>query len=81
MRTTLTLDEDVALLLRREIRRSGEPLKQAVNRCLRTALTSRRPAVQPEPFKVTPIDFRLPDGIDTDKTSSILEALEGPMYR
>lgn len=81
MRTTLTLDEDVALLLRKEIRRSGEPMKQAVNRCLRMALTSPRDPVSTKPFKVTPIDVRLPEGIDTDKTSAILEALEGPMYR
>ncbi len=81
MRTTLTLDEDVALLLKKEVRRSGEPFKQAVNRCLRVALTSSQPRVKPKPFKVTPIDLELPEGINLDKTSAILEALEGPMYR
>lgn len=40
MRTTLTLDDDVVLLLRNEMRRTGESLKQVVNRCLRAALTS-----------------------------------------
>lgn len=81
MRTTLTIDDDVALLLRREIKRSGEPLKQTVNRCLRVALTSASSKTVAKPFKVTPIDLQLPEGIDLDKTSAILEALEGPLHR
>jgi hypothetical protein len=37
--------------------------------------------MQPKPFKVTPIDLLLPEGINLDKTSAILEALEGPLHR
>ena len=69
------------MLLKKEIRRSGEPFKQAVNRCLRAGLTSQNRRVKPRPFKVTPIDVKLPEGINLDKTSDILEALEGPMRR
>jgi len=67
----------VASLLKKENRRVGEPFKQTVNRCLRIALTSS----QPKPFKVTPIDLELPEDINQDKTSAILEALEGPLHR
>jgi hypothetical protein len=81
VRTTLTIDDDVASLLKRETRRSGEPFKQIVNRCLRIALTAPPQRAKPKPFKVTPIDFELPEGINLDKTSAILEALEGPMHR
>ncbi|MBS1799804.1 MAG: hypothetical protein JSS95_08270 [Acidobacteria bacterium] len=81
MRTTLTLDDDVVLLLRKEIRRSGEPFKQAVNRCLRAALSSSTGKATAKPFKVIPIDLQLPEGINLDKTSAILEALEGPLHR
>lgn len=81
MRTTLTLDDDVTLLLRKEIRRSGEPFKQAVNRCLRTALTSQAARPRSKPFKVKAISLQLPEGINLDKTSAVLEALEGPMHR
>jgi hypothetical protein len=81
VRTTLTIDDDVAILLKRENRRSGEPFKQTVNRCLRTALSSSARKIKAKPFKVTPIDLELPEGIDQDKTSAILEALEGPMHR
>ena len=80
MRTTLTIDDDVATLLKKENRRSGEPFKQTVNRCLRIALTGP-PRVRPKPFTVTPIDLQLPEGINLDKTSAILEALEGPLHR
>ncbi len=81
MRTTLTIDDDVATLLKKENRRSGEPFKQTVNRCLRIALTASPQRARPKPFKVTPIDLQLPEGVNLDKTSEILEALEGPLYR
>ena len=81
MRTTLTIDDDVASLLKRENRRAGEPFKQTVNRCLRIALTAPPQRVRRKPFKVTPIDLQLPEGINLDKTSAILEALEGPLHR
>ena len=81
MRTTLTIDDDVASLLKRENRRSGEPFKQTVNRCLRLALVGSSQRVRPKLFKVIPIDLQLPDGINLDKTSAILEALEGPLHR
>jgi hypothetical protein len=81
VRTTLTIDDDVASLLKKENRRAGEPFKQTVNRCLRIALTSSQRRPQPKPFKVTPIDLELPEDINQDKTSAILEALEGPLHR
>lgn len=81
MRTTVTIDDDIATLLKREMRRSGEPFKQAVNHYLRVGLASAQPRRKPKPFKVTPIDVQLPEGINLNKTSEILEALEGPLYR
>jgi hypothetical protein len=77
VRTTLTLDDDVAILLQKEIRRTGQPMKQAVNRCLRMALTSpqRRNA---KPFKVTPIPMALPS---FTKVEDLLDLLEGPDRR
>ena len=38
MRTTLTLDDDVAARLKAEARRTGKPFKQLVNECLRRRL-------------------------------------------
>lgn len=81
MRTTLTLDDDVASLLKKEMRRTGAPLKVTVNALLRSGLASPSSRPKPKPFKVTPIDLELPEGVNLDKTSAILEALEGPMHR
>ena len=78
MRTTLTLDDDVATLLHKEARKSGEPFKQIVNRFLRLGLVaSKQPARKP--FKVTPINLGLPR--DFDKVEDLIEYLEGPEHR
>jgi hypothetical protein len=44
MRTTLTLDDDVAALVERERRRTGESMREVVNRLLRRATRDDRPA-------------------------------------
>jgi hypothetical protein len=77
VRTTLTLDDDVAKLLDKEVRRSGNPFKQVVNHFLRVGLTAPK---QPrrKPFKVTPINLGLPH---YDKVEDLLEYLEGPEHR
>lgn len=80
MRTTLTIDDDVAALLKREMKRAGEPLKQTVNRCLRSALTFS-PAKSAKPFKVRSRSMGLPPGMSYDNIGEILEQLEGPEHR
>ena len=77
MRTTLTLDDDVAKLLEKELRRSGKPFKQVVNHFLRRGLTAPRQLPR-KPFKVTPINLGLPH---YDKVEDLLEQLEGPDHR
>jgi hypothetical protein len=77
VRTTLTLDDDVTALLNKEVRKTGEPFKQVVNRLLRLGLTvPKQPARKP--FKVTPINLGLPR--DFDKVEDLIEYLEGPEH-
>ncbi len=77
MRTTLTLDDDVASLVNREVRRSGQPFKQVLNRLLRMGLAaSKQPARKS--FVVKPWNLGLPD---FEKTEEFLEYLEGPEHR
>lgn len=78
MRTTLTLDDDVAVLLKKEVRKSGEPFKQVVNRYLKLGLMASKQPVR-KPFKVTPINLGLPR--DFDKVEELLEYLEGPGHK
>ncbi|HVM94473.1 MAG TPA: hypothetical protein VMT67_16750 [Terriglobales bacterium] len=77
MRTTLAIDEDLAVFLRKEIRKSGETFKQVVNRYIRLGMTaSKQPARKP--FIVRPWNLGLPD---FEKTEEFLEYLEGPEHR
>jgi hypothetical protein len=78
VRTTLTLDDDVAALLKKEVRKSREPFKQVVNRYLRSGLTAAKQPAR-RPFKVKPINLGLPR--DFDKIEELLEYLEGPEHR
>jgi hypothetical protein len=77
VRTTLTLDDDVAALLKKEVRKSGEPFKQAVNRYLRLGLAAPKPATAKR-FVVKPRNLGLPH---FEKTEQYLEFLEGPDHR
>jgi hypothetical protein len=77
VRTTLTLDDDVASLLKKEARKTGDPFKQVVNRYLRLGLTaSKQPARKP--FKVKPMNLSLPP---FEKVEELLDYLEGPYRR
>ena len=77
MRTTLTIDDDIAAMLKKESRRSGQPFKQVVNRYLRAGLTTPEKPSR-KLFKVTPINLGLPH---YDKVEDLLEYLEGPDHR
>lgn len=79
MRTTLTLDDDVATLLKKEARKSGEPFKQVVNRYLRLGLTTKPPARKP--FVVKPFNLGPPTGLSFDNIGELLEVLEGPEHK
>lgn len=80
MRTTLTLDEDVAKLLQKEERRTGASFKKVVNHFLRLGLRASKNAPT-KPFVVTPRKLGLPPGLSYDNIEELLEALEGPGYR
>ena len=80
MRTTLTLDEDVAAKLRAEARQSGEPFKQIVNRVLRAGLNVRVQAASIPPFKVKARALVSP-GFNYDKVWELIEEAEGPYHR
>jgi len=83
VRTTLTLDDDVAKLVELEMRRSGDSYKGTVNRLLRVGLTaSAKPEVE-KPFVVKPFPLGIGEMLDrhNGKVSALLEELEGPYHR
>ena len=81
MRTTLSIDDDVAELVEQEVRRSGESFKGTVNRLLRLGLIAAHRPVERKRFVVTPRNVPLPAGLSFDKVEEIIEYLEGPLHR
>ena len=78
MRTTLTLDQDVAARLQAEVRRTGKPFKVVVNEHLRTALAQRRNVNAAQPFSVVAVNLGGPmPGRSYDDIGALLEAVEG----
>jgi len=81
MRTTLTLDEDVAAKLKAETRRSGRSFKQTVNETLRRGLATRPGATAKVPFEVVARDLGLRPGLSLDNVAELIEQVEGPNHR
>jgi hypothetical protein len=81
MRTTLTLDDDVAAKLKAEARREGRAFRDVVNETLRRGLASRA-AVRREPVKLQVRDLgNLKPGLSLDNLSELIEQIEGPLHR
>ena len=80
MRTTLTIDEDLAHLLNKEMRRSGSSFKEVVNRTLRQGFSASRQRAR-KPFVVTPRELGLPPGASYDSVEELLEVLEGATHK
>jgi hypothetical protein len=83
VRTTLTLDEDVAARLKAEMRRSGKAFRDVVNEVLRLGFSSRPQGPNPvPPFVVQARDLgALRPGLSLDNIGNLLEAAEGPQHR
>ena len=76
MRTTLTLDPDVAQRLDSEMKRSGEGMKAVVNRALRMGLGMTDKPVRPGRFRVEPHAFGFKPGTDLDRLNQLTDELE-----
>lgn len=83
MRTTLTLDEDIAVQLVGACRTSGKSFNEVVNTTLRRGLLeSPFAAQQSNAFVVQAQSLgRLKPGIAFDKISLLLDEADGPFYR
>jgi hypothetical protein len=78
MRTTLTLDDDIAARLQAEARRSGKPFKTVVNEYLRAGLAQRRALKTVPPFRVEPRNIGGPlPGLSYDNIGALLDEVEG----
>jgi hypothetical protein len=80
MRTTLTLDDDLAGLLKQRARKLGVPFREAVNRTIRAGLgESARPRPGPA-LRTIPHSFGFRPGIDLDKLGQLADELESEAF-
>ena len=79
MRTTLTLDDDLAGLLKEQARQRGVAFKKVVNDVIRSGLGSEaRPVADPP--KVIPHAFGFRPGIDLDRMNQLADELEAEAF-
>lgn len=78
MRTTLTLDDDLAAELNRTARLSGRSFKEVVNAVIRQGLSAgaQPSAAEDRPFVVQPQACGLRPGIDPMRLNQLLDQLE-----
>jgi hypothetical protein len=69
MRSTLTLDDDLAARLADLARETGKPLKAVVNETLRRSLGNSAPALLPFVIKARPMNLR--PGIDPRRLNEL----------
>ena len=82
MRTTLTLDADVAAKLKAAAQSEGRPFREIVNDTLRRGLVSRRETARRQPFEVSARDLGdLEPGLSLDDVQGLLERVEGSLHR
>jgi hypothetical protein len=82
MRTTLTLDDDVAAKLKAESRRTGRPFREIVNETLRRGLAGQRVTAERQAFRITARDLGdLRPGLSLDNVAELIAQVEGALHR
>ena len=79
MRTTLTLDDDLAESLREQARLLGKPFKQVVNDALRRGISPAAEDHHP-PYRISPHRSGLAPGVDPLKLNQLNDALEAEAF-
>lgn len=77
MRTTLTLDPDVAAKARRGAAKLGKPFKEIVNEALRVGLEVVLKPADAKPYRTKPRPLGLREGFSYDDISELLARAEG----
>jgi len=81
MRTTLTLDKDVAQRAKKLVASLGKPFKQVVNEALRIGLEHMQRPPKVAPYRYKPHNMGVRPGINLDNIQELIEQIEGPDAR
>jgi hypothetical protein len=80
MRTTLTLDPDVAAKARRGAAKLRKPFKEIVNEALRIGLEVVLAPAPARPYRTKPHPMGLRPGLSYDNVAELLSRAEGEDY-
>jgi len=80
MRTTLTLDDDLAALLRNRAKELGISFKEVVNRVIRSGLGENALAPNHPIPETIPHSFGFNPGLDLDKLNQLTDELESEEF-
>ena len=80
MRTTVTLDKDVELLLRESMHRSRRSFKATINAAVRAALGAKAAAGGKRPFVVKARPLGLRGGVDPAGFNKLADELEAEAF-
>jgi len=81
MRTTLTLDDDVATELERLRRTQGKRFKAIVNDALRRGLRDQKPARPSKPYRTRTVSLGTPKLSNVDNIAEALAFAEGEEFK
>lgn len=81
IRTTVTLDEDIATKLKEQSLRRGVPFRKLLNEVLRKGLDAFGTVPARKRFKVDAVDMGYMPGVSYDNISGLIEVGEGDAWR
>jgi hypothetical protein len=80
MRTTLTLDPDIAAKARRATAQTGLPFKTVINQALRLGIEKVLAPPAARPYRTTPQPLGLKAGLSYDNVAELLAVVEGEAH-
>jgi hypothetical protein len=81
IRTTVTLDEDVAERVKQQSRSRGKSFRETLNDLLRAGLVATESQPRRRKLNLVPHHGGYYPGLNYDCTEALLEYLEGPDHR
>lgn len=82
MRTTLTIDEDIALKLKIEMQNQGnKSFKEIINETLRRGLIAKKEVAKSIPFELKTYRLETNKNVNFDNIGELLEQIEGADFK
>ncbi len=81
MRTTLTIDPDIAVKAKKAVQMTGMPFKKLINQALRIGIDAVLSPRKPQPYRTKGHAMGLRGGLSYDNIQELLAIAEGEDFR